>query len=88
LKTPFVFDALPFKSAVKPVISQGPYDVYVGALEEDKLPVYVIINRDTSVVEGTNEVIGVVKEWLNHFAPIEFTAQDLGQLDLGLVAKN
>lgn len=52
-----------------PVYSQGVYDVFVGSLEEDKLPQYVLINRDTSVVEFTTEVTGIYKEWLRHFAP-------------------
>ena len=74
---------------VEPVLSRGVYDVFVGAIEEDKLPMYVVINRDTGVVEFTHEVIAFINDWLTHFVKdVEAANQVLGQLDLGLVSKN
>lgn len=72
-----------------PIFSQGDYDVFVGALEGDKLPQYVVINRTTGVVEFTHEVTAFYKDWLSHFAKTEESqlkvqAQQLGQLNLGL----
>jgi hypothetical protein len=43
--------------------------VVVGALDEDKLPMYVVINR-TGVVEFTTENTPVYKDWLTHFSPV------------------
>lgn len=68
-----------------PIFSQGDYDVFVGALEADKLPMYVVINRTTGVTEFTHEVTAFYKDWLNHFAPplpgaMEMAVQ--GQLNL------
>ena len=68
-----------------PVFSQGDYDVFVGSLEADKLPMYVVINRTTGVVEFTHEVTAFYKDWLNHFAkPEEVSAETLGQISLAL----
>jgi hypothetical protein len=69
-----------------PIYSQGDYDVFVGALEADKLPMYVVINRNTGVVEFTHEVTAFYKDWLNHFAKVQFEpqVQDLSQFNLGL----
>lgn len=58
-----------------PIFSQGDYDVFVGALKEDDLPVYVVINRTTNVAEFTHEVTNFYKDWLNHFAKVEAPAQ-------------
>lgn len=52
-----------------PIFSQGDYDVVVGALEEDKLPLYVVINRETGVVEFTHEVTLAYKNWLSQVVP-------------------
>lgn len=49
--------------------SQGDYDVFVGSPVEDAFPMYVVINRQHSVIEYTNEVLPLVKDWLNHFSP-------------------
>ena len=88
LKTPFLFDATPVKTDAKPILSRGTYDIYVGALEEDKLPTYVILNRETGVVEFTSEVLPVINDWLNHFLGLPDPIPNLEQLDLNLVAKN
>lgn len=48
-----------------PIYSQGDYDVFVGALEEDKIPMYVVINRNTDVVEFTSEVTLAYLSWLD-----------------------
>jgi hypothetical protein len=53
---------------VVPIFSQGDYDVVVGSLEEDKLPMYVIINRNTGVVENTQEVTIGYLNWLDSVA--------------------
>lgn len=65
-----------------PVFSQGVYDVFVGALEEAKLPMYVVINRDTGVVEFTHEVTAFYKDWLNHFAKPDLGTELVGNLSL------
>lgn len=79
-----------------PIFSQGDYDVFVGALEENKLPMYVVINRNTKVVEFTSEVTLGYQSWLDSIA--EATAQREGrgskeangqkQLPLSLAMKN
>lgn len=60
-----------------PIYSQGDYDVFVGALEATELPVYVVMNRDTKVVEFTHAVTLGYREWLNHIAPIETPTDQL-----------
>jgi hypothetical protein len=88
LKTPIIF-SLDDAGKVVPIFSQGDYDVVVGALEENKLPMYVVINRTTGVVEFTHEVTAFYKDWLNHFSPSEFTTKDAdSQLPLSLSLKN
>ena len=67
-----------------PVYSQGDYDVFVGALEATDLPVYVVINRGTKVVEFTHNVTMANKEWLNHVAPIETQQAELTLSQAGL----
>lgn len=64
-----------------PIFSQGDYDVFVGALEADKLPMYVVINRNTGVTEFTHEITQAYKSWLDHFAPQELAIQG-GQVPL------
>lgn len=85
MKTPILF-SIDKNDQPTPVFSQGDYDVFVGALEADKLPQYVIMNRTTNVVEFTTEVTPIYKDWLNHFVPVEkdLSAADLNQLSLGL----
>lgn len=61
----------------KPIFSQGVYDVWVGALEADKLPQYVVINRDTEVVEYTSEVTLGYTSWLDGIQ--QATAQQQAQ---------
>lgn len=51
-----------------PIFAQGDYDVFVGALEADKLPQYVVINRATNVVEYTSEVTLGYLSWLDGIA--------------------
>lgn len=68
-----------------PIYSQGIYDVFVGSLDVDKLPMYVVRNRDTKVVEFTHEVTQFYRDWLNHFAK---PALEEPQLNLSLVTKN
>jgi hypothetical protein len=70
-----------------PIFAQGDYDVVVGALDEDKLPLYVVVNRTTGVVEFTHEVTAFYKDWLNHFVPSEILQQK-EQLPLSLGMKN
>lgn len=53
-----------------PIFSQGDYDVFVGALEEDRLPQYVVINRKTKVTEFTHEVTAGYKSFLDQVAPV------------------
>lgn len=67
-----------------PIFSQGDYDVFVGALEENKLPVYVVMNRGTGVVEFTHEVTAGYKSFLDQVSPQLGKEQQLGQLSLGL----
>lgn len=85
MKTPFLYNPSPVKTDVTPVLARGPYNVYVGAIDEDKLPMYVIVNRDTGVVEATNEILGYIEDWLNHFVKEDLTNnKDSGQLNLNL----
>lgn len=85
MKKPLLFNAEPVKSDAKPILARGPYDVYVGAIDEDKLPMYVVINRDTGVVEFTHEVTAFVTDWLNHFVKEDQVAAGINeQLGLGL----
>lgn len=51
-----------------PIFSQDDYDVFVGTMEEDKLPIYVVINRNTNVVEFTSEVTLGYLSWLDSIA--------------------
>lgn len=74
MKKPIIF-SLDADGKVVPIFSQGDYDVVVGALEENKLPMYVVINRTTGVVEFTHEVTAFYKDWLNHFAKPEEVAE-------------
>ena len=53
-----------------PVYSQLNYDVFVAAKDATEFPMYVVINRDTSVLEFTHEVTEFYKEWLNQFAKV------------------
>lgn len=71
-----------------PIFSQGDYDVFVGALETDKLPMYVVINRTTGVVEFTHEVTAAYKSWLEQLAPV--VTRDLSdtQVPLDLARAN
>lgn len=84
MKTPILFNAEPIKTDAKPFLVRGPYDVYVGTIDEDKLPMYVIINRSTGVVEFTTEVTGIVNDWLDHFVKETATNQINEQFSLGL----
>ena len=69
----------------KPLLARGPYDVYVGAIDEDKLPMYVVLNRETGVVEFTHEVTAFVTDWLNHFVKDDAVQAAINeQLSLGL----
>jgi hypothetical protein len=85
LKKPILFNAEPIKTDVTPILVRGPYDVYIGALDEDKIAQYVVIRRDTGVIEFTHEVTAFIEDWLNHFVkdPIAANAA-LGQLNLNL----
>lgn len=68
-----------------PIFSQGDYDVFVGAFEEDKLPSYIVINRDTNVVEFSSEVTLAYRGFLDHVAPVKLSGADAAQqLDLSL----
>lgn len=78
MKTPIIYSKTAGGENA-PVFAQGDYDVFVGALKEDLLPLYVVINRTSGVVELTTEVTGHYKDWLNHFAPV-----DNGQVPLEL----
>lgn len=75
-----------------PIFKQGVYDVFVASLDTDKLPLYFVQNRETKVVEFTNEVTQFYKDWLNHFAAppeVEFPAEAPQlNLDLNTVTKN
>lgn len=82
MKKPILYNPDSTTDNVKPIFSQGDYDVFVGSLEEDKLPVYVVINRNSNVVEFTHEVSGFYRDWLNHFAAP--AAETNGQLSLSL----
>lgn len=68
----------------KPVFSQGDFDVFVGTLDEDKLPMYVVINRTTDVVEFTSEVTLAYKGFLDHVAPEPIPSTTQEQLTLAL----
>lgn len=84
MKKPIIYANVDSNGKNIPVFSQGDYDVFVGALEEDKLPSYVVLNKTTEVVEFTTEVTGIYKEWLNHFAPPDFQQE----LPLSLAMSN
>lgn len=84
MKKPIIF-SLDDSGKVVPIFSQGDYDVVVGALEENKLPMYVVINRTTGVVEFTHEVTAFYKDWLNHFAKPEELVE---QIPLSFALKN
>lgn len=71
----------------EPIFSKGVYDVFVGSREPTEYPMYVVINRDTKVVEFTHEVTAFYVDWLNHFVKEDKQAP-LAQLDLGLATKN
>lgn len=71
-----------------PIFSQGDYDVFVGTLKEDSLPMYVVINRTSGVVEFTHEATPMYKEWLNHFAPVAVNGPYDAQLPLSFAMKN
>lgn len=62
-----------------PLFSQGDYDVFVGAPSEDSFAMYVVVNREYGVVEYTNEVLPLIKEWLNHFVPGEQKAASVAR---------
>lgn len=48
-----------------PIYSQGIYDVFVGTDKEDEFPCYIVINRDTEVMEYTAQVTFAYKSWLD-----------------------
>lgn len=82
MKKPILFNANgSFDVPVTPIFAQGDYDVYIGALDDDKLPLYVVINRTTNVVEFTTEVTQIYKEWLGHFVPSTATQLPLSFAD-------
>lgn len=85
LKFPILLNAGPIKTDVSPIFSRGPYDVFVGTIAEDRLPQYVIINREHGVVEFTSEVTAVINDWLNFFVKDQLSDDKSGgQLNLGL----
>ena len=91
MKTPVVYNAEPFKTDVIPLIVRGPYDVYVGDLEGYKLPTYLIINRTTSVVEFTSEVLPIIENWLSQAVPLPGLLDNMAsaqQLSLNLKNTN
>ena len=49
------------------VFESQDYLVRIGVIKDDALPVYVVINKDTSVVEFAHEVLSLAKEWVEHF---------------------
>jgi len=59
----------PILASDTPIYSQGDYDVFVGALEETDLPMYVVINRTTNVVEFTHAVTLAYRQFLEQVAP-------------------
>jgi hypothetical protein len=80
LKTPIIY-------STGPIFAQGDYDVFVGALEENKLPTYVVINRTSGVVEFTHEVTLAYKSFLDQVAPAPnplANERPFGQLNLNL----
>jgi len=86
MKTPVIY-SVDADGKNLPIFSQGDYDVFIGALEDDKLPMYVLVNRNTQVVEFTTEVTPIYKEWLDHFAPqtqVESALTASEQLSLAL----
>jgi len=98
LKTPIIYSVDVNSDGSKvPVFAQGDYDVFVGALEEDKLPMYVVINRNTGVVEFTCEVTMGYLTWLDSITEamdqrtrrqaIQSNA-DTGQIPLNFSFKN
>ena len=86
MKKPILYNAEPLKTDVTPILSRGIYDVFVGAVEEDKLPMYVVINRGTGVIEFTSEVTTFINDWLNYVLktpPEDAPLADV-QMELGL----
>lgn len=76
-----------------PIFAQGDYDVFVGALGEDKLPMYVVINRTTDVTEFTSEVTLGYLSWLDSIAQAaeqraQTHAAPKEQIPLSLALKN
>jgi hypothetical protein len=66
-------------------LSQGDYDVFVGAVSETELDQYLVINRTTGVVEFKNEVKAFVIDWLAYFVDGKIpaaVAEQIGQADV------
>lgn len=53
------------------------YKVLVGFVKDGELPQYVILNKETNVVEFNHEVLSFAREWVAHFQ------QRLDDLDAG-----
>jgi len=87
LKTPVIY-SVDANGKNLPIFSQGDYDVFIGALEDDKLPMYVIVNRNTQVVEFTTEVTPIYREWLDHFVPVSTENGLASSEQLSLALKN
>lgn len=85
MKKPLIFSVTE-NGENAPIYSQGDYDVFVGALEEKDLPMYVVINRDTKVVEFTHSVTAGYKDFLSQVAPIQ--AQQELPLSLAMSNRN
>lgn len=60
MKSPVLYSGVLF--------SAGPFDVYAGAKSDEEYPVYVVLNRDTGIVEFSSEVLWQSREWTKHFA--------------------
>lgn len=70
MKQPFIYSNDADGKPV-PIFSQGDYDVFVGSLEENRLPMYVVQNRATKVVEFTSEVTLGYLGWLDSVSEAE-----------------
>lgn len=90
MKKPILFNVDGSQTApIVPIFAQGDYDVYVGSLEPEKLPMYVVINRNTTVAEFTTEVTLAYKGFLDHVAPtLQDLANDSGQVPLNFSLRN
>lgn len=43
------------------------YDLYTAQIRENEAPIYVVLNRDTGVIEFQHEVLMFALEWMKHF---------------------